>query len=283
MNKFIIGFAVILLTTSCKYFTVKSDESKKAIARVNSVYLYKEDLQNIITKDVTKQDSVLLVKNYIKNWIKHQLLLEKAKINLDDQSKEFDQLVKKYKEDLFINSYKEAVVTEYLNKEITNEDIEKFYNENNQEFILNEELLKLRYIKIGKDITNPNQLTSLFKSGKKEDLDKLEKKGLNLNSYHLDETVWVKYSEFVNKVPVFKNVDKDALLKNNSFVQKEDSLGVYLVAIKQVLRRNEIAPKSYITPTIKQMILHQRKLLLLRNIEETLIDDANKKQQFEIY
>ena len=50
-----------------------------------------------------------------------------------------------------------------------------------------------------------------------------------------------------------------------------------------MLNRNEIAPKSYVTPTIKQMILHQRKLLLLRKIEETLIDDARKKQQFETY
>ena len=66
-------------------------------------------------------------------------------------------------------------------------------------------------------------------------------------------------------------------------IQKEDSLSLYLMTIKKVLHRNEIAPKSYIKPTIEQMILHQRKLLLLRNIEETLIDDANKKQQFEIY
>ena len=56
-----------------------------------------------------------------------------------------------------------------------------------------------------------------------------------------------------------------------------------MVAVKKVLYRNEIAPKSYMTPTIKQMILHQRKLLLLRNIEETLIDDARKNKQFEIY
>ena len=55
------------------------------------------------------------------------------------------------------------------------------------------------------------------------------------------------------------------------------------MTVKEVLKRNEIAPISYITPTINQMILHQRKLLLLRKIEETLIDDARKKQQIEIY
>ena len=56
-----------------------------------------------------------------------------------------------------------------------------------------------------------------------------------------------------------------------------------MVTIKNVLNRNEIAPKSYITPSIKQMILHQRKLQLLKSIEETLLEDAQNKNQFEIY
>jgi len=84
-------------------------------------------------------------------------------------------------------------------------------------------------------------------------------------------------------MPLFREITKSQFLKKGYFIQKEDSLSLYLVAVKDVLNRNEIAPKSYISPTIKQMILHQRKLLLLRNIEETLIDDARKKQEFEIY
>ena len=87
----------------------------------------------------------------------------------------------------------------------------------------------------------------------------------------------------MGRVPVFAEDEKDALLKNNNFIQKEDSLDLYLVLVKEVLNRNDLAPKSYITPTIKQMILHQRKLMLLRNIEETLFDDAKNKQIFEIY
>jgi hypothetical protein len=78
-------------------------------------------------------------------------------------------------------------------------------------------------------------------------------------------------------------VAEKQLLKTGHFLQKEDSLSLYLVLVKEVLRRNQVAPKSYITPTIKQMILHQRKKRLLRTIEETLVDDAQKNKQFEIY
>lgn len=276
---YIISF---ILLQSCDYFTIKNNNSEP-VARVNNIYLYKADLKYIFTKDITEQDSILLAKNYINNWVKQQLLLSKAQINLENNTEKFEELVKKYREDLFINSYKEAVVKQYLNNEITTDDIDQFYISNKQNFKLNEELIKLKYIKIGKDILNKKELIKLFKSTKNEDLDSLQSKELFLKSQHLNDSIWIKYSDLLTIIPIFKAEDKRSLLKRGSFIQKEDSLSLYLVSIKQVLHRNEIAPKSYISPTIKQMILHQRKLLLLRKIEETLIDDATKKQQYEIY
>ena len=52
---------------------------------------------------------------------------------------------------------------------------------------------------------------------------------------------------------------------------------------KNVKRRSEIAPLSYIRPTVKRIIIQQRKLELIRSIEQTLIDDAIKKKEFELY
>jgi hypothetical protein len=267
---------------SCNYFTFK-DTEKEAVARVNDTYLYKEDLTNIFNTGLSKQDSTLLVNSYINNWVKQQLLLAKAQINLEDTQSDFDDLVKKYREDLYINSYKEAVVKQYLNYDITPQDIDKFYNENGQNFKLNEELVKLKYIKIGKDLINKNEIIRLFESSKKKDLDTLQHREIFLKSQHLNDSIWVKLSELYIKVPILKDLDKQELLKKDNFVKKEDSLSLYLVKIKNVLNRNEIAPKSYITPSIKQMILHQRKLQLLKNIEETLLEDAQNKKQFEIY
>jgi len=270
------------LLQSCDYFSIKN-EAKDAVARVNTTYLYKEDLKNIVASGTSEQDSILITTNFINNWVKQQLLLNKAQLNLENKTDQFEALVEKYRQDLYIDSYKEAAVTEYLNYNITDEDVDKFHQENGQNFKLNEELLKLKYIKIGKNVTDKNKLIKLFKSSKKEDLIKLQSSDLSLTSHHLNDSIWIKYSDFIGEVPLFKTVDKEELLKKENFLEKEDSLSLYLVAVKKVLYRNEIAPKSYMTPTIKQMILHQRKLLLLRNIEETLIDDARKNKQFEIY
>lgn len=273
----------LILLQSCDYFTFKKEVTPETVARVNDTYLYKDDLTAIFTKDISKQDSITLVNNYINNWIKQQLLLSKAQLNLENRTNEFEDLVKQYREDLFINSYKEAVVKQYLDTIITEDDVDQFYLNNNEIFKLNEELIKLKYIKIWKTDSNKNTIVKLFKSSTHKDLEKLKEKVLLMKSHHLNDSIWIKYSDLINEIPVLKTEDKQLLLKKDQFIQKEDSLSLYLVTIKKVLQSNEIAPKSYITPAIKQMILHQRKLLLLRNIEETLIKDATKKQQFEIY
>jgi len=282
LKKLIFCLIIIITIPSCNYFTFKNNK-KEAIARVNETYLYKDDLKTIFNSGISKQDSILLANSYINNWVKQQLLLAKAQINLEDNQVDFEELVKKYREDLYINSYKEAVVKQYLNYEITPADIDKFYAENNQNFKLNEELVKLRYMKLGKNLINKKELVKLFESSKKKDLDTLKAREIFLKSHHLNDSIWVKLSDLYVKVPILKKIAKKDLLKKDNFIQKEDSLSLYLVTIKNVLNRNEIAPKSYITPSIKQMILHQRKLQLLKSIEETLLEDAQNKNQFEIY
>ena len=123
----------------------------------------------------------------------------------------------------------------------------------------------------------------MFKSSKTEDFLKLEEKKLALESFHFNDSIWVKYSDLTKQIPLLKQLNKSNVLKKGNFIKKEDSLSLYLVSVKNVLNRNNIAPKSYITPIIKQMILHQRKLLMLNNIEETLFEDAQKENQFEIF
>jgi len=269
--------------SACDYLPITTKDQREAVARVKKAYLYKDDLRHLKTEGMAPQDSTLTVNNYINLWVKHQLLLDKAKLNLEERSAEFEALVEKYEGDLYINSYKEAVVQQNLNKDVSEEELQKFYNEKRQNFRLNEELMQLKYIKFEKSIYNPKELIKLFKSKKESDLDSLKSMELSLNSHHLNDTLWVKYNDVVRQIPILKEFDKKSLLKKDKFIQKEDSLNVYLVTIKEVLERNEIAPLSYVKPTLVQMIIQQRKLLLIREIEETLVNDARKKQEFEIY
>jgi len=103
---------------------------------------------------------------------------------------------------------------------------------------------------------------------------------LEFYSFSFNDSIWVSYRD-VEKKLTFLRDEKN--IKKNQFIQKEDSLGVYLLAVKDMRRRNDIAPKEYVIPTIQQMILHKRKLELMNEIEKTIMVDAINNKQFEQY
>ena len=279
MYKQLLFLGLILIIASC----INNGDERKPVAKVNNKILFEDDIKAILPEQLTKNDSLMFVRNFINKWAKQQLLLQKAKINLDKEEESIDKLVQQYKQDLLINKYKEAIVKQELDTLVTQSDIDSFYSENKEIFKLNEELIKLRYIYFGKDVLNPEEFISLFKSDDYKSNTKIIEQELELKSYYLNDSIWIAYDDFIIKTPFLNKYDRSDFLKKNKFIHSEDSTGVYLVKVKDVLLRNEIAPISYAIPTIKQMILHKKKLELIRKIEETLIEDAIKNKNFQIY
>lgn len=279
MNIRFIYILVVLVIFSCK----RSENEGKPVAKVYENVLYEEDIIEMLPDNISKEDSLIFVKNYINKWAREQLMVQKAKINLHEEKEHINTLVNQYHQDLLINKYKEAVVKQELDTLVTEEDIEKFYGDNKEIFKLNEALVKFRYIFFNEKINNAKEFISLFKDDKHDSDIKIMKQELQLKSHNLNDSIWIKYDDVLKNASFLKSYDKNDFLKKNKFIHKEDSTGVYLVKIKDVLLRNDTAPMSYAIPTIKQMLLHKRKLELLKKIEETLTEDAIKNKEFQIY
>jgi hypothetical protein len=278
MKNFIkyLFYILLVIFVSCN----KQDNKINAVARVYNNYLYQEDLLGKIPENLSKEDSILYRNNIIKTWATEQILLQKAKINIEDANNEIKNLVETYKKELLIDKYKRAVLQQELDTVLTEIDIDEYYNSNKNIYKLNEDLIQLKYIHFNKDLIDKKEIIKLFRSNENDDVIALEERELEFYSFNFNDSIWVSIKSVEKKLPFLKKENK---LKNNQFIQKEDSLGVYLVAVKKIKLRNEVAPKSYVIPTIRQMILHKRKLELMRKIEQTLITDAINKKQFEQY
>ena len=284
MNKKLACFFLLIAITSCQYFDDDKNDKGKPLASVHKSNLYYKDIATLIPKNLSKSDSVLMVKSIIKDWAIQELLKQKASQNLTQQENiTYNKLVQDYKESLLINGYKERLVQQRLDTLISEEEIAKYYNLNKSNFRLNEELIKIKYLHFGNDLLDQKELIKLFKSDDYQDLVALENQELNFKAINLNDSTWIRLEDVLLKIPKFKQEPRDYLLKKSKYIQKEDSLGLYLVAVKDVLKRNDIAPKNYITPTIKQMILHKRKLELIRDIEKTLLNDAIQNKNFKEY
>jgi hypothetical protein len=256
------------------------EQVEGAVARVNDRYLLEEELERVMPENQTREDSILFRNNYIKNWATKELLYEKALINVANQDEEIRSLVEDYRRELLIDRYKRALLQQELDTVVTAEDLNEYYEANKNVYRLNEELLRLRLIHFSADLNDRKAVEKMFRSGTREDNEVLDERNLEFYALSLNDSIWVRRVQAESRLPWLK---EEKNLKKEQFFKKEDSLGVYLVAIKDVLHRNDIAPKSYVVPTIRQMILHNRKLELMNEIEKTLVVDAINKKQFEEY
>ena len=272
----------ILLCVSCEYF--QPSQTGEPVARVGESYLYKSDLAPLISENMSSEDSTIIVNNYINRWATQELFIQRSKINLSQEKQQaFEQLIAEYRRDLYIEAYKEAIVTKTIDTTVTGFDEAVYYDSNKENFKLNEELLKLRYISIRKDNSNIKEITERFDRFNAEDKIILDSLAIQFNNYSLNDSIWVKETQVFTKIPVITSENKEKYLKKSQLYQIEDSLEVYLVRIKDKIGRNDIAPLAYVRPTVRQIILNKRKLEFIRKLEKDITKDAVKQKQFETY
>ena len=283
MFKQIVLYIVIVLAfASCDYF--KQTETLDAIARVNESYLYKNDVKSLLPENYTKEDSSVIVNNFINKWATEQLLVQGAALNLDEKTQvEFNTFVDQYRNDLYSKAYLEALVYKNLDTVVPITEATKYYEENQQAFKLNEDLIKFRYINIDENRLDFSEVKNKFKRFNTKDRRELDSIAIQFKSYSLNDSVWIRLSQVIAKIPTVSAENKNELLKKSNFIQRKDSLGLYLMQINDVLLRKADAPLEYVRPTIKQIIVNKRKLELIRQLEKDITKDAIKNKQFEIY
>ncbi|WP_406684440.1 peptidyl-prolyl cis-trans isomerase [Seonamhaeicola sp. MEBiC1930] len=275
---------LVLFTSiySCEYFKRSTDAVE--VARVNNSYLYYDDIKNLVPEEASLEDSTLIVQNFINRWATQQLLMDGAILNLSENKQQsFNKLVNQYKNDLYTKAYMEALVKRNIDTIVSFEDVQDYYYNNKEVFKLNEELIKFRYIHLDENIIDYNLIQEKFKRFEKNDKKELDSISLQFKSYSLNDSIWIKLSQVLEKIPVVTPENKNQLLKKSNFVQLKDSLGVYLMQINDVLLRNDTAPLEYVKPTIDHIVINKRKLELIRQLEKDITKDAIKNKQFEIY
>lgn len=266
---------------SCDYF--KQEVKQDVIARVNDTYLYKTDIAKLISENTSQEDSTLIVNNYINRWATQQLLIDQAKINLTSENLEqFDKLVQEYKIDLLTEAYKNVIVDKQLDSIITEQEYQQYYEENKENFKQRDLLIKLRYVQLPVNYDGLASVKEKLNRYNEKDRKSLNSQYYQFVSSNFNDSVWIKKDVLVNALPVLKG-NNEQVLKKSNFAQLQDSLGVYLVKIENVLNPNDTAPFSYIKPTLRQIILNKRKLDLIKKLETDITKDAIETNNFEIY
>lgn len=282
MIKFASVIALAFLATSCDYF--KASSKPDAVARVNDYYLYSDEIADLIPENVSKEDSAVIINNYINRWATNKILISAAEINLNQEKQDqLNKLVNQYKLDLYSKAYIEEVVKQSVDTVIAREEIEKYYSENKENFKTNATLVRLRYIYLEKDNPKFDLIRQKFFDYKKSDRKFWETNALQFRKFALNDSVWVEMSQIYSRLPFINPENRDQYIAPGKSIQHNDGELSYLVKITNVLDKNQIAPLQFIEPTLREVILNKRKLELIKKFEKDITDDAIKSKKYEIY
>ena len=281
--KFLIQlFLVAMLVSSCDYF--KAPKEPKAIARVGKKYLYQEDILDLVPKGTSKTDSMAIVKSFIDRWATQQLLFEASERNLSNEKvTSFNELMEQYKVDLYTKAYLEELVIRQVDTVVTEEQIEDYYLKSKQYFKNATELVKLRYINLVKENPKFAKIKAKFSSFTKKDRKELEQLAVQFKSYAFNDSIWVDINQVYEKLPFLNIENKSKYISSGINFQYPDSTTIWLVKVNKVLPKDSSTPLEFLKPTIKQIIINNRKLELVNTIEKEITNDAINDKKYEIY
>jgi hypothetical protein len=274
---------ILSLLAGCDALWREKPEGKP-LARVGDTYLYSEDVRDLLDPGLSPRDSAAMVGNLINTWATRQLLLSRAKINLPEEKiREFESLISDYRAELYTRAYKEALVAQIADTLVGAEQMKAFYDEEQEDFRLQEKIVQLRFIELPLQFLNREEVTRRLRRFEAEDLVFLDSVGVQFKKLHFNDSLWVPVSRVIEEIAPLTYENEAGFLKNSQFFEMEDSTGVYLTKVEAVLEPNDIAPLSYIEPTIRQVLLNRRKMKHLRTLEADLIDEAIRQKEFEVY
>lgn len=279
MRCLIAFLVVILLVCSCQK---NKEPALNVVAKVYDYHLTKSELSLYVPKTNSIVDSLKVTQEYINEWAKHKLLYRNAKINLEN-TKELDDLVSKYKEELYVTYYKNALINKKLDTLVVQKEIDSFYIKNQNNFKLNETLLKFKYIHLNPKNKNKYKIRTMFLSDETKDKIKILKTYNGFNDYHFKDSIWVSLKDIYVKKPEFPVLtDRETKTTKRLIEKREADKSIYYIYIQEILNAGDIAPLEYVEPTIKNILLQKNKLKFFNQMEQILIDDAVKQNKYEV-
>ena len=270
----------LLLLLSCD-FNYESNDN--IVARAGEKTLTNEELIEKLPKIINSEDSLIISNKIINDWALNQLLIKNAEINLSSEEVEkIKKISSEYYNDLLISTYKNKIASYNSDTLVLDDEISEYYNSNFDNFLLYEDIIKGRYVRLNKNNFNLNEIKRRFRRFNEQDLTFFDSISLQLLNYSLNDSTWVNKDLFFNKIPVLKDEEIERIVKKTLYVVKEDSLDVYLIKINDFIGINDKAPLDYIYNRIEELIKNKKKVDFIKKFEIETIENAKLENNFEI-
>lgn len=270
---------IAFMLTACSLFL----ETGEPVAKVGNKTLTMEELDKNTPDYLDATDSALWADDYIKKWVQRELLLQKAEENLKVFEKDVSQELEEYRNSLIVYKYKDELIRQKMDTTVKDSDIQKYFNDHRDSFILNRNIVKAIYIKIPVQLSSPENLRDLCMSNDPEKLAKLNEFCLSYaKAYDRFNDQWVSADLVLRNTPE-KITDQASFLERNRITESIDSTYFYIVCIRDYRLAGQVSPVEYVQSDIQNLILSKQKLNFLKQIEKDIYKEGLDKNKVKLF
>lgn len=277
-SKILIGSLLFFILSGC---VQEENADDPVIVRVFDYSLRKTELELMLPKNYTPEDSAAIADQVINRWIKEKAVLSLAERNLSEKNKDFSAKLEDYRNSLVIFAYERELVNQKLDTLVSDEETETFFNENSESFKLKSSILRPWFISISSDAPNRRKLVKWFNGDPAdviEDLDEYCKK--YAESYFLDQETWMYKDDLLKQIPL-EVEDWSNFLSMNTYHEFENDGQLYLLRVFDYKLRGSDAPLALETQKVQNLIINQRKADLVKMMREDAVNEAYTKNKIE--
>ncbi len=267
----------------CLIAACGGEEQKDPLARVHDKFLYASDLEGLVADGASTADSAEIVQRYIENWTRESVLLHQAEQNLRDFQKEIERQLEDDRRSLIIYAYEKALIQQKLDTSVGIGEIEEYYIQNRENFLLKDFIVKVLYVKMDSTSVVLDQVDKLYKLRKEEHLGELQKicDQHALNFYY-DNEAWLYFDDLTKEIPL-SVYSKEEFLERGKPIKFEDNGLIYYLNVLDYKLKDNISPLPLQQENITNIIINQRKRELIEQMRLDLYNDALDHQHIEIF
>lgn len=289
LKLFSLLLAGAILFTSCEWIQMKRKpalpEEPEPLARVQDKYLYKSDIEGIASLSSTPADSVNTVQRYIQNWIRKQLMLSEASTQIEFDQAELQRKILDYRYALMVYEFEKQYISERLDKQVTDQEIEDYYKQNQENFQLKQSIVRCVFLQISKDSRKIRDIKRAINARSEEAKAELRSFSLRYAAKsHVEDSIWLKFDEVFGPTPLEIPNRVQFLKENiNRLIEAKDDNYVYLIKLLDYKIKDQISPLDFVKDDIRKIIINKRKTTLAKELENKIYDRAVKNEEFEVY
>ena len=230
MFKDFTNSCLALLFIAISLLSCKQESEGRVLAEAYGQKLYLEDIQDALAEDMSFEDSVFVLREFINSWVGRQVVLHESELALTESERNKEEELKAYKEDLIVYETLNKLASEKMDSTFEEQELLSYYEDNLQEFVLSENIIKLSFVKLPQSLEDLDQLWSDFRD-EKVDMKEFARMAMeNGGNYFIDSSSWVYFDDILKEIPI-NTYNQEHFLNNNKNIRIKEGQWAYFVKI----------------------------------------------------